>query len=149
VRLLIFGFRGNISEKVATGLQADGDVVLLDSSEPAISQFASSIDLGKYTHILGLGSYSGLGTSEIRIETKCTSQFHRGADGLHIMAIPFFLKSSSRLKLTNGIGNSWCNLASYQVVTSCPDTPFTFLHIPESFLPGDAVAIIQQQLIDS
>jgi hypothetical protein len=149
VRLLIFGFRGSISEKVATGLSGDGDVVLLDPSEPAINQFVRGIDLDKYTHILGLGSYGGLGTSEIRIETKCTSQSGSSTDDLHKMTIPFFLKSSSRLKLTNGIGNSWSNLVSYKIVTSYPGTPFTFLHVPATFLPGDAVAIIRQQLIDS
>jgi hypothetical protein len=149
VSFLIFGFRDTISEEVALGLHAFGDVVVLDSSVDTIEAFVANIHAEKYQGILGLGSYSGMGSSELRIETTCTSQFRNDTEPLQKKRIPFFFKSSARLRLTNGIGNSWCNLLSYKIVTAFPDKPFTFLHIPSAFQPSEAIDIISRQLLDS
>lgn len=147
--MLIFGFRGTVAEETAKMLRKpNSKVALLDSTTEAIEKFVRSIEHGGYERILGLGSYSGRDTTAIRLETKCTNQFrNKRDDSFQEIAIPLFLKQSSRLKRASGIGNSWCNLVSYKIVITYPSIPFTFLHIPATFSPIEAAAIIDLSLL--
>jgi pyrrolidone-carboxylate peptidase len=144
--LLVFCFRGTVAEEVAVGLASKDEVVLLDSTIEAIEDFVNKLDTLRPDRILGLGSYSGTGTSELRIETVCSNQFRNNTEDFHKVPIPFFLRSSVRLKLTNSIGNSWCNKVSYTIVTRHPDIPYSFLHIPKIFPPEEAMRAIKEQL---
>ncbi|MCL5090946.1 MAG: hypothetical protein M1514_02980 [Patescibacteria group bacterium] len=67
------------------------------------------------THILGLGSYSGIDQDKIRIETTCSNQFRNdfveGNSYQEVKIKPLF-QPTPLAKFSQGIGNSYCNLVS-------------------------------------
>ena len=146
MRYIIFGFKGTIAAKIAKQLATYGDVVLLESSLPAIKHFAQTINFKSYDRILGLGAYSGKDKNELRIETTCSSQFRNNKTNLHRHKLPYFMQPAEGIKTAGGIGNSWCNVVCYALVTEVPNAHFTFLHVPKNFDIQRAVKIIAAQL---
>lgn len=104
-------------------------------------------------YILGLGSYSGIDNDEIRIEQVCTNKFRNNTyDGNPYKEIQInsFIKPSSTFKYASGIGNSYCNLISYKIMSLIEEkrlpSQYTFLHIPKSMNHFEASKEIDKAL---
>lgn len=147
MRVLILAFQGTIAEHVANKLRTPADKVYLHSDRNWLERFVADTDFSKYDYILTIGSYSGRDKESIRTETECTSQFRNQRDNLHRLAIPYYFKPEPPFKLSSGIGNSWCNLLSYQILSKMPNARFTFLHIPKDFDVDIASRAIDKQLL--
>jgi hypothetical protein len=131
MKCLIICFKGNISEEFAELFRVRCDIYAIESSEGAIEGIFDEVDLGKYTHVIGMGQYSGRDQDKIRIEQTCSAQFRNKNKGARRIKIPYFLDENEYMKLSDGIGNSYCNLLSYKIVTKFLDLKYTFLHIPK------------------
>ena len=142
MKLLIFTFRHTIAERITSKLELPSNKMYLDSSIEAIEHFVSSTDFSQYTHILGLGTYSGRDQDKIRIETVCTSQFRNRKEDLQTVRIPYFMQPNDHMKLAKGMSNSWCNLVSYRLLKERGIDQYTFLHIPRYFDVDVAVKVI-------
>jgi pyrrolidone-carboxylate peptidase len=143
---LVFGFKDTIGEAVIARLNSRADYLLIDSNKNAIDELVSKIAKGTYDLVLGLGQYSGVDVSDIRIETNATSQFRNDKSHFEAIAIPYAFEPQEHFKLANNIGNSWCNLVSYRLIKTTPSLRYTFLHIPRTFNPGSAAEAIDAQL---
>lgn len=93
------------------------------------------------SHILGLGSYSGVDQDKIRIEKIATNQFRNSKieENAHDrIEINNFLLPIPKVnfKYTNAMGNSWCNLISWKIMRLIKNgtlhSRYSFLHIPKS-----------------
>lgn len=144
--LLIFAFRYTIAEKVAEGLKISARKIWLDSTEQAITTFTTETHFSDYDYILGMGMYSGRDKGALRIETTCSSQFRGSKTNLQMLTIPYFLHSAPGIKLAKGIGNSYCNLVSYQLLSRSSHPNYTFIHIPKHFDPPHAADMLEWQL---
>lgn len=144
--LLILAFQDTVAEKVARVLTAPADKVYLESSQERLESLVTNTNFAKYDYILALGEYTGRDKDTIRIETECSSQFRNDKQDLRKLTIPYFFKSEPPFRLANGIGNSWCNLVSYQILSRVLDARTTFLHIPKTFNIERAVRAIDSQL---
>ena len=144
--ILIFGFKNTTCEKIIYGLEDTADTVLLESSSEKIIQFVESLNFEKYRFVIGMGEYSGRDTNKIRIETLCTDTFRNSKGVSHTLSIPYFFRAIHPFKLAKGIGNSWCNLISYQILQRNQNTRFTFLHIPKSLRSPLVIEGILHQL---
>lgn len=93
--------------------------------------------------------YSDKDQDKLRIEMFCTNKFRNKIDGDHLqtLPIPYFLKSTGNMKLANGIGNSWCNLACYKLLSTDPNVEFTFIHIPKIFDVGTVVVELEKLIV--
>lgn len=129
---LIFGFEDTIAEKVAYLLSDVADIKIIKSSETGIESFISRTDFSHYKRIIGMGMYSGRDKDRVRIETECSSQFRNKKENLTRLPIPYFIDENDTFKLAKGIGNSWCNLVSFRLLSSHKITNYTFLHIPRT-----------------
>lgn len=146
MKVLIFGFRGTIAEKVLAEISIQCEKILIDSTKSSIEYLLSSDNLSGYTHILGLGAYNGRDTDKMRIETQCTNQFrNESKSDKEFVDIEPFLGETNQMKYSKGIGNSWCNLVSYRIKAKALNSKYTFIHIPKSFNVNDAVSIIDYE----
>ncbi len=151
-KTLAFAFRGNISEQVLNALCAPVlDKVILSSSEKAIAAFVERLDLTQYNRILGLGMYGGPDKGELRVEVVATSQFRNQGRGGDRLRLPSFVMAGGELKEASAMGNSYCNLVSYQLarrlMSSHEGVKFSFIHIPKSFPLENAVHIIDEAIL--
>jgi len=95
----------------------------------------------KPSHILGLGSYSGIDQDKIRIETITINRFrnHKIAENApeQIELTNFLISSNKNFKLATALGNSWCNLISWKIMRLIENgslsSKYSFLHIPKGF----------------
>lgn len=136
---LTFAFKGNASEQVIKLLPLHHKVIL-ESSLEAVDTFIEDLILVQPETILGLGEYSGPDTDAIRIETAAWNKFRNNSIELgaaKILKIRPFIKPTENMKITQGLGNSWCNLISYKIQekinTGELHSEYTFLHIPKSY----------------
>ena len=146
MNLLIICFKNNISQRIAGGLGCFGDVINLDSSKKVIESFVNTTNLSSYDYILGLGVYSGRDQYQIRIEKTCSSQFRNNRENYTKLNIPYWITPNSEIKYSDGIGNSYCNLLSFEILKKHTDAKYTFLHIPKNFSVDLAVRLISEQL---
>lgn len=110
------------------------------------------------SHILGLGSYSGVNQDKIRIERITTNQFRNDKieeNAPNKLGISNFLSlsmPSDSFKYTDAIGNSWCNLISWKIMRLIDNgalhSQYSFLHIPKSFDQKIALQAIDQALLE-
>ncbi|NTW62260.1 hypothetical protein HGB25_02530 [Candidatus Saccharibacteria bacterium] len=126
----IICFKGNASEIYARKYYGHCNIYAINSSEHAIEQLLCDVDFSRYEYVIGIGQYSGRDRDKVRIEQTCSAQFRNKNRGAQRIPIPYFLKPDDQMKLADGIGNSYCNLLSYKIVTNFPDIKYTFLHIP-------------------
>lgn len=145
-KVLVFAFKGLVSEKVAKLLGDRFDIAIIDSTVADIERFIQETNFDSYDYILGMGMYSGRDKAALRIETVCTNQFRNNKESLDVKPIPYFLQPSDGIKIVKGIGNSWCNLVSYKLVSVFPEKPYTFIHVPKKFATKKAGEIIISQL---
>lgn len=124
----------------------------------------SSNNLDKYldmliydqpSHILGLGSYSGVDQDKIRIETICSNQFRNDfvdGDQYIEMEIKPFLQPTVAMKFTKAIGNSYCNQTSWKIMQLINEkklnSQYTFLHIPKTMKTWNISPEIDQALLN-
>lgn len=104
-------------------------------------------------YILGMGTYTGVDKHNIRIETVTKNQFRNEpienefSMSKQIIVTPF-VKQSENTKLASALGNSWCNLISYKIMTLIENkelkSKYTFLHIPSTYDFNKAVEIIDE-----
>lgn len=146
MKILIFAFKGTIAESVANLLTDQSDIIIIKSTISDIEKFIQETDFSHYDYILWMGMYGGRDKDALRIETVCSNQFRNSKAKIITKPIPYFLQPSDGIKFAKGIGNSWCNLVSYKLVTSYHDKPYTFLHIPRSFDADRAAKIVSSQL---
>jgi pyrrolidone-carboxylate peptidase len=146
VSILVFAFKDTIAEKIARELETSAAIRIVDSSKHAIDELVRHIQQRDYDYILGMGMYSGRDQDQLRIEKECSSQFRNDKDDLEYLAHPYFMKPDESIKEATGIGNSWCNLASYKVMKKISPKHFTFLHIPKTFNINKAAKLIDKQL---
>lgn len=106
-------------------------------------------------YILGLGSYSGIDQDKIRIETKCSNQFRNDFENGNTyqeVQINLFLTPSSVAKLAYGIGNSYCNKVSWEIMKLINEkklrSQYTFLHIPKTIKHWIVRKDIDRMLLD-
>ncbi|MBU0569397.1 hypothetical protein KKB40_01280 [Patescibacteria group bacterium] len=104
-------------------------------------------------YILGMGVYSGKDQDKIRIETKCTNKFRNGfmnGSQLEKIDIHPFLKPHSLTKYAEGLGNSYCNLVSWKIMSKIKNgelkSKYTFLHIPKGMNVWQVVEEIDAML---
>lgn len=110
------------------------------------------------THILGLGSYSGIDQNRIRIERVTTNQFRNDKieeNTSYKLGINNFLSlsmSNEHFKYADAMGNSWCNLISWKIMRLIENgnlrSQYTFLHIPNDFNQKLAAGVIDQALLE-
>jgi len=138
INLLLFSFKGNISEEVLQicdfphSYYIPSDLTLIDN-------FVKVIVTQNPKYIIGLGMYSGRDIDKLRMETLCNNRF--GNTITHTIfneySINKFFKESSYIKESKGIGNSYSNYISYQIMNRVQqkklDSQYTFIHIPYSF----------------
>lgn len=148
--MYIFAFKNTIAEKIALNLPQE-NVYYVDSSKESIERFVKQILDIKPDRLLGLGSYSGIDKERIRAETVCKNKFRNKVifnNQMKEFDINFFAIPSEKLKLANGIGNSYCNLISFLIMNAIHSqklkTKYTFLHVPRTFDAKLATAQIQR-----
>ncbi len=146
MKTLVFAFAGTIAQTVVADLDADKSIILT-SSQTALDLFIARTDFSAYELVLGLGAYSGQDQDALRIEVKCSNHFRNRRISDASIAIPYFLQPAPGIKLADGIGNSWCNLVSYNLLAKSPNVAYTFIHIPKGFDAKTAAHIIKQQLV--
>lgn len=117
MKILILAFKNTVTETIAKDLRISTKKVYLESNKEWIERFVTRFDFAEYDYILALGEYNGRDKDAIRIETECSSQFRNNKERLEELTIPYFLKPEPPFKLVNGIGNSWCNLISYRMLS--------------------------------
>lgn len=107
------------------------------------------------SHILGLGSYSGIDQDKIRIETICSNQFRNNfADSARYseVVIKPFLISTGDMKYAKAIGNFHYNQISWKIMKLINRgklrSQYTFLHIPKTMKPWVIGPYIDQALLN-
>ncbi len=88
--------------------------------------------------------YNRTDKDNLRIETHYSVRKNKSQ-------INYFLTPSKNTKLTNGIGNSYCNYASAQIMNLINigklKAKYTFLHIPKTFQVDKAINEIEEMLL--
>lgn len=146
MNVLIFGFDECVSKDVISRIQTQSIKIYIESNIEGINNFVLKTDFNNYDYVIGCGVYSGTDKKQIRIETKCSSQFRNNKDKLETLPIIYFFKPNNDFKISTGIGNSWCNLVSYLILKKSQNIKYTFLHIPKTFDYINAAEIIDRQL---
>lgn len=146
MNILAFGFQGNISEEVLTGLDQSITKYVVMSEATKINDFISRIDFASFDYVLGMGMYTGVDTDRLRIETVYTSQFRNDKGFNRKTEISPFLHENEQFKITRKIGNSYCNLVCYLFTSKYTKVPYSFLHIPKTYGTKDAIDAINNQL---
>lgn len=135
--ILVFAFQGTNSEKVSSLLEND-KILSKDllSGVGSIDEYVTRLqnqDLNDIK-ILGLGSASKRGRN-IRVETKCDNRFRRKIIGnkLRELTIPSWIHTENGFIDSENIGGSYCNLASYKIISSISkNLEYSFLHLPKN-----------------
>jgi pyrrolidone-carboxylate peptidase len=146
-----FSFKENISEKVLDNILTKSKYYLV-ADEKQIMLFIKNLLLHPPSFILGLGAYSGRDNNKLRIETICSNKFRNQVKGAEyeIIDINKFIEPLNNSKLSKGMGNSYCNLISYNIMRIIKDnnikTHYAFIHIPKSFNIKVATDEINQML---
>lgn len=146
MNILVFGFKGNVSEEILAKLNNTATKYTLISDETEIYDFVKNTKFNDFDYILGMGAYTGSDTNRIRIETVYSSQFRNDKKDNRSIIITPFLHESQHFKITKRIGNSYCNLVSYLIASRHPEIPYSFLHIPKNYPLLSAVDAINEQL---
>jgi len=104
------------------------------------------------TYIFGMGIYSGVDQDSIRIETVAKNQFNNDAieeefPKSQTLILQPFVKELYQTKFASALGNSWCNLVSWNIASLIEKgelrSKYMFLHIPNSFKINLAIETIE------
>ncbi|MFC1710485.1 hypothetical protein ACFL0F_02400 [Patescibacteria group bacterium] len=142
MKIVGFAFKNNISSEVLQNLKLKRKHFVTSEHE-AIKNFVNKLITEKPDYILGLGMYSKKDKNKLRIETHYSKDIKR-------YSISYFLSPGKNTKLTNGIGNSYCNHISLLIMESIKNkklnSKYTFVHIPKTFQTNKAVLEIEEML---
>ena len=125
--------------------------VIIDSSIESIDKLVEKLIKLQPDKILGLGRYSGRDQDKIRIEATCSNKFRNSTfdnSPLTHLSINHWIQPNDEFKLAKGIGNSWCNLVSYKIMSAINSgklkSQYTFLHIPKNVVldPSTTIGMI-------
>lgn len=144
MRLLVFSFRGNISERVLNLLNIPCLKYKLGSSQKEIEKLMNHLEEAKPDFIIGLGMYTGKDCDKLRIETQCNPKFRNRTLYFPQLLINPFLTPLMHSKFAKGIGNSYCNFVSLKIKNSNLASNYTFIHIPKDFLERDAANEVEE-----
>lgn len=146
--MLIFGFKNTNSEMILSVLNSEHtDCILVDKN---VNSLLTYIMLNAPNQILGIGEYSGRDQDKIRIETVCRNKFRNTiihTNQPNEITFKNILPTDQYFKRGVGMGNSWCNLMSFEINSTFPDINFTFLHIPKSLSIPQATMSIRKKLL--
>ena len=147
--MLVFAFTKTKSEAILRLLALPELEKVFLSGQKSIDILEEIVLATQPKYILGIGEYSGRDKEAIRIETICSNKFRNTLSGskLEYKEINPFVVAGNEMKTSKGMGNSWCNLVSYRLM-SLPDMRggYTFLHIPKSFDIKRAATLIGTQI---
>lgn len=134
--MIAFAFAGTNSEKVLRAMHFPGiEKLYIKSSYSALHQFIERLRITNPSIVLGMGLYSR-NANFIRIETNCHNEF-RGEviieDGDEEIVMSPYFEPNTNLRRTKEMGNSWCNLVCYNIMTVLEVKNFAFLHIPKNY----------------
>jgi len=109
------------------------------------------------SHILGLGSYSGVDQDKIRIETITTNRFRNDLiedNAPEEVNINNYLETSNEnFKMASALGNSYCNLISWKIMRLIEKgklkSRYSFLHIPRGLYHTDLISLIDRLLFSN
>jgi pyrrolidone-carboxylate peptidase len=129
------------------------NIFRLESSSKAINQLLDHLEQQQQQpkYIIGCGIYSGMDQSKIRIETRCSNQFRNRTPGTEyeVFEIKPFVKLNENMKYGYTMGNSWCNLVSFKIISLIKQqklkSQYTFLHIPKSMPVPTIVSYMRKQ----
>jgi pyrrolidone-carboxylate peptidase len=140
--LIIFAFKGNISSSVLEKLNVENKFYIFSNNQK-IEEFVTKIISLQPRYILGLGMYSRKDKDKLRIETQLNKEEER-------LPINYFLTPLANTKLAQGMGNSYCNFISRQLMEAINSkklkSEYTFIHIPKSFQTEKAANEIEEML---
>lgn len=142
MQFIAFSFKKNVSEQVLKGLKIN-DKYSIPSSVQGIDKFISELIIKKPKYILGLGMYNRIDKDKLRIETHYSAEKGK-------LPINYFLTPNKNSKLAKGIGNSYCNYISAQIMKLINQNKlkahYTFIHIPKTFQVDKAAKEIEEML---
>jgi len=102
---------------------------------------------------LGLGVYTGIEQGKILIETTCSNQFRNGfieRNAPQKIIIKPYLKPYEHSKFSEGMDNSFCNIASWRIIKLISEgkllSQYTFLYLPKSMKVRLAISEIDTML---
>jgi pyrrolidone-carboxylate peptidase len=149
-----FAFGKTISANILYRMQ-NIDCCYLVFGTASIDGYLRFLTRNQPQYILGLGVYAGIDQDKIRIEEICTNKFRNDfldCDTLKTYEINPFLKPGRLSKISRGIGNSYCNYISYQIVKLIDSgelkSRYTFIHVPKTLNCRNAIEEIDQQISD-
>lgn len=120
-----------------------------------IDQYLEILIHDQPKYILGIGTYSGIDSELIRIETVTKNQFRNDVIDKKFsiskeLPIKPFVKQTPQTKFASALGNSWCNLISWKIMRLIEgkklNSRYTFLHIPGSFGFKYALDVIEKAI---
>jgi len=142
MNIIAFAFRGNISSKILKKLNIKKKYVV-SSNKKAINNLVRKLIEENPSYILGLGMYNRVDKDKLRIETHYSKDRNK-------FPINYFLTPSKSTKFANGIGNSYCNFISLQIMKAIKNkqlnSKYAFIHIPKTFQINEAVSEIESML---
>lgn len=142
--LFVFAFKGTIAERVLSTMNL-ASAYFLDSNIDALDALVLRTSREAPAFVIGMGQYTGRDNDRLRIETMCSNQFRNGHIGgtRQELRMHDFLLPGPSSKVATGIGNSWCNAISFQMISMIRihklTTRYAFIHIPKAFPVKDAV----------
>lgn len=137
-KLYAFAFsRRNISSSTLYNLNNLDNRYLL-FGKVSIDKYCEKLLKDQPEYILGMGIYTGRDQTHLRIETRCSNKFRReyiNSNSLIELEIKPFVDPSEDIILAQSIGNSWCNLISYKILSLIKahklNSNYTFIHLPK------------------
>jgi hypothetical protein len=138
--------------KILNSLDIDPDCKFLVGNKGSLARLIKNIIIKKPKYIIGIGDYGGIDRSKIRIEAKCSNKFGMKLLGPELKEydINYFFEENEIFKIANGIGKSYCNMASFYIMDLLWEKDlnslYTFLHIPKGFDVDLAIEEINSQV---
>lgn len=149
-----FAFKPNFTSGLLCKIK-NIDTCYLVHGQKSIDGYTGWLYQVQPKYILGLGMYTGRDQGKIRIETVCTNSFRNypiESIAAQRIEIEPFLEPLKNSKYSKGMGNSYCNYASWQIMReiqkSALNTRYTFLHIPREMNRSIALNEIELMLIN-
>lgn len=149
MKILLLAFEDTVAQLVAYELckrRRDVAVQLVPSDELAIKQLCESLNVQSYNLVVGMGMYSGPLQGALRFEQVCTDKFRNAGTGVRI-SMTHLLPKVPGARHAQGIGNSYCNLLSWQFMKHHQNEPkYCFIHIPRTATVAVAADVLGNTL---
>lgn len=140
----------NISAEIVSSVAADScyllDCTSRDSFNASFQKLEHELAKHDELRVIGLGQYSGRDRDRLRLESTARNRFRnskivKGGPDTYPLALDAQMQN---IKIADGIGNSWCNLACYLLSRAISqkgqNANLYFFHIPKDYPTEQAVA---------